>query len=47
MAKKRRRFTPEFKARGRAGGAAGCGFQSIPITHSIPFRSLIPGDSDQ
>ena len=26
---------------------ASCGFQSIPITHSIPFRSRIPGDSDQ
>ena len=23
-----------------------CGFQTIPITHSIPFRSLIPRDSD-
>jgi len=23
-----------------------CGFQSIPITHSIPFRSLIPVHSD-
>ena len=24
----------------------GCGFRSIPITHSIPFRSLIPRDFD-
>jgi len=23
-----------------------CGFHSIPITHSIPFRSRIPRDSD-
>ena len=28
------------------GRSADCGYQSIPITHSTGFRSVIPVDSD-